>query len=133
MLRRIPSNKSSSSASKGKPNNGVGGEPIVVTMTGGGFGVPTFKPFKTPTLATRQQRVSVLPPRKRTRISYKEDGQGDDKENNYEDEDGKATKKFTMGNKEFGADGVLGGMSALCNRKFQVFDVKPKEETLSRR
>lgn len=130
MLRRIPS------ANNGSNKPAAGGDAVVVTMTGGGFGTPTFKAFKPPSLvskaSTRSGCDSSLPPRKRKRISYKEDGgQADDRENEYK-EDGPA-KKYTMGNKEYGADGVLGGMGKMCNRKFPVFEVKPKEQVFTKK
>lgn len=127
MLRRIPSANNGS-----KPT--AGGDAVVVTMTGGGFGTPTFKAFKPPSLvskASTRSSDSGLPPRKRKRVSYKEDGQGDDKENDYKED--RPDKKYTMGNKEYGADGVLGGMGKLCNRKFPVFEVKPKEQVFTKK
>lgn len=120
MLRRIPS---SSSASNGDPNS-------LSLRTG--FGVIPSKPFKVPTSAVAA-RSSVLPPRKRKRVSYKEDGQ-DDKENDEDASDGEKKKgsRFTMGNKEYGPDGVLGDMARFCNRKFPKFEVKPKEQIFSK-
>ena len=120
MLRRIPA---TSSASNGDPNS-------LSLRTG--FGVIPAKPFKVPTAAI-VARASVLPPRKRKRVSYKEDGQ-DDKENDGDasDDEKKKTSRFTMGNKEYGPDGVLGDMGRFCNRKFPTFVVKPKEQIFSK-
>lgn len=127
MLRRIPSSKS---------NNG---DPQVVTVTGGGFSTPTFKAFKPPSLAnprsTRgKENEQASAGRKRKRVTYKEDGQGDatgdgDANGGSDSEDGgkKKGKTYSMGNKEYGTDGVLGDMGKWCNRKFPVFEVKPKE------
>ena len=127
MLRRIPSTKS---------NNG---EPVVVTVSGGGFTAPTFKPFKPPSLANarstrNKENDNAVAGRKRKRVNYKEDGQEDaagdgDANGDSDGEDGgkKKGKTYAMGNKEYGADGVLGDMGKWCNRKFPVFEVKPKE------
>jgi DNA repair and recombination RAD54-like protein len=127
MLRRIPSSKS---------NNG---DPQVVTVSGGGFSAPTFKPFKPPSLANarstrNKENENAAAGRKRKRVNYKEDGQGDaagdgDANGDSDGENGgkKKGKTYSMGNKEYGVDGVLGDMGKWCNRKFPVFDVKPKE------
>jgi DNA repair and recombination RAD54-like protein len=132
MLRRMPS------------NSGKKGEPSPLTAGGGGFGTPTFKPFRTPSFntPTPTRSSSITGGRKRKRISYKEDGQADDKENDKDnhagsdsDDDVRGRKKknssYTMGNKEYGADGVLGDMGRLCNREFPVFAVKNKELVFS--
>jgi DNA repair and recombination RAD54-like protein len=129
MLKRIPSHKSTS------------GDPQVVTLTGGGFSMPTFKAFKPPSLAnSRSTRTAAADVdksgagRKRKRVNYKEDGQADaaeDGDANGDGSDGEGGKKkgktYSMGNKEYGIDGVLGDMGKWCNRKFPVFEVKPKE------
>jgi hypothetical protein len=119
MLRRVPS---------GSANNS--GDPSSLSLRSG-FGIIAPRPFKVPTPAAPVSRSSVLPQRKRKRISYKEDGQQDDKENDGDVSDEEGAKKkgsrFTMGNKEYGPDGVLGDMAKYCNRKFPKFEVKPKE------
>lgn len=66
----------------------------------------------------------------------------DDKENDKDaggsDSDGDPRKKkkvnssYSMGNKEYGPDGVLGDMGRLCNREFPVFAVKAKELVFSK-
>jgi DNA repair and recombination RAD54-like protein len=122
-------------------NSGKKGDQTPTKASGGGFGTPTFKPFRTPSFNTPTPTRSGGNQRKRKRISYKEDGQADDKENDGDangsdsDDGGKKKKKnssFSMGNKEFGADGVLGDMGRLCNREFPVFEVKAKEMVFSR-
>lgn len=133
MLRRIPSSKS---------NNG---DPVVVTVSGGGFTAPTFKPFKPPSLANarstrNKENETAGAGRKRKRINYKEDGQGDavgdgdaNGDSDGEESEKKKGKTYSMGNKEYGADGVLGDMGRWCNRKFPVFEVKPKEVLFSKK
>ncbi len=120
MLRRVPSTSSAND-----------GDTTSLSLRTG-FGLIPAKPFKVPTSAA-PARSSVLPPRKRKRVSYKEDGQ-DDKENDEDASDGEKKKgsRFTMGNKEYGADGVLGDMARFCNRKFPTFVVKPKEQIFSK-
>jgi DNA repair and recombination RAD54-like protein len=109
------------------------GDPVPPTMTGAGYGIPSFKPFKTPALATTRQ--TALPPRKRKRVSYKGAGGDDDDEGDSDASEGKVKKgkTFEMGNKEYGADGVLGDMAKWCNRKFPVFKVKEKAEIFHKR
>lgn len=102
--------------------------------------MPTFKAFKPPSLANlRSTRTAAADDksgagRKRKRVNYKEDGQADatgDGDANGDGSDGEGAKKkgktYSMGNKEYGIDGVLGDMGKWCNRKFPVFEVKPKE------
>lgn len=140
MLRRIPSNNAS-------PKINSDG-PAVLSMSGGGFGTPTFRSgkFKPPMISSplaSSTRGNALPARgaKRKRISYAEDGQEDgEKDGNAgsgSDSDGGSKKKkgskYSMGNKEYGEDGVLNGMGALCNRKFPVFEVKEKSQVFSNR
>ncbi|KAJ9107838.1 hypothetical protein QFC19_002744 [Naganishia cerealis] len=129
MLRRLPSHKSKS------------GEPQVITVSGGGFNVPTFKPFRPPSLANPRATRNAASDdksttgRKRKRVNYKEAGQADaagdgDADGAGSDDEGGPKKKgktYSMGNKEYGIDGVLGDMGKWCNRKFPVFEVKPKE------
>ena len=130
MLRRLPS------------NSGKKGDPSPMTASGAGFGTPTFKPFRTPSFSTPTPTRTSVGQRKRKRVSYKEDGQADDKENDKDndgsDSDGdprrkkKVNSSYSMGNKEYGPDGVLGDMGKMCNREFPVFAVKAKELVFSR-
>ena len=109
------------------PTNHCPDDPKITSATSGGYGVVS-KPFKAPTpLSARRINVD-LPARKRKTVSYKEQGGGDD--DSSSDAEGSTSKKskYAMGNKEYGEDGVLGGMGKWCNRKFPVF--APKERTL---
>lgn len=132
MLRRVPLASAAPSRS---------GDPVTLTMTGGGFGIIS-KPFKVPTSARppTHRGTTDEPARKRRRISYKEDGQADDKENDPDASDGEggvAGKRkgssYKMGNKEYDEHGVLGGMAKFCKRKFPKFEVKAKEVVFGRK
>lgn len=114
MLRRLPTSQ--------RP-----GDQTPTTATSGGFGLIS-RPFKAPT-PLGPKRDLALPARKRKAVSYKDaGGDGDENDPDADTDDHVAKKiKYAMGNKEYGADGVLGGMGKLCNRKFAVF--KPKEKT----
>lgn len=125
MLRRVPSNSARA------------GEPVSLTMTGGGFGMPVSKPFKVPTAQVSRGRSggdADLPARKRRKISYKEDGQDDDKENDPDavEAGGRKGSSYKMGNKEYDENGVLGGMAKFCQRKFPKFEVQAKEVVFGR-
>ena len=112
---------------KRAPKTQRAGDPQLTSATSGGFGIIVSKPFKTPTpLAPR--RDSNLPARKRKAVSYKEDGGGgDDGNDGYTDDGANKKSKYAMGNKEYGEDGVLGGMGKWCNRKFPVFAPKERD------
>lgn len=114
MLRRLPASQ--------RP-----GDQTPTTATSGGFGLIS-RPFKAPT-PLGPKRDLALPARKRKAVSYKDaGGDGDENDADENTDDHVAKKiKYAMGNKEYGADGVLGGMGKLCNRKFAVF--KPKEKS----
>lgn len=114
MLRRAPSSYKS-------------GDQNPTKATSGGFGIIS-KPFKAPTPLVAKRHVD-LPSRKRKAVNYKDAGGDRDDENDENaDPDGGPNKKakYAMGNKEYGDDGVLGGLGAVCMRKFPVFVVKEK-------
>ena len=115
MLRRAPP------SFKGSDQNPT-------SATSGGFGIIS-KPFKAPTAAKRHVD---LPSRKRKVVNYKDaggdrDDAGDKNADPSGDGPGASKKvKYAMGNKEYGDDGVLGSLGAICMRKFPVFSVKEK-------
>lgn len=103
------------------------GDQNPTSATCGGFGIIS-KPFKAPTPLGPKRHVD-LPSRKRKAVNYKDAG-GDQDDAGDENADGGPSKKtkYAMGNKEYGDDGVLGGLGAICMRKFPVF--APKERTM---
>lgn len=114
------------------PATNKGSEQRAQTAKAAGFGIPSFKNVRLPTVK-KAAPTRETSGRKRKRISYKEDGQ-EDRENDKTHGDGSGSddeqpkkKGFSMGNKEYGADGVLGGMGKWCNRKFPTFEVKDKD------
>lgn len=120
MLRRLPPSK-------------PGGEPAITSATSGGFGI-VVKPFRPPTSALASKHTTVLPPRKRKAVSYKEMGDGTDDGEAVIDENGSPKKKmrFEMGNKVY-ENGVLGDMAKWCTRKFPVFEPKEKTTVFAKR
>ncbi|EIW66754.1 hypothetical protein TREMEDRAFT_70028 [Tremella mesenterica DSM 1558] len=116
MLKRLPSNQNTSEQ--------------ITSATSGGFGLPSFKPFRPPS-ALVSKRISAIPSRKRKNVSYKGQDGASDGESDTEGKENKKSK-YAMGNKEYGEDGVLGGMGKLCNRKFPVFKTKEKTTVFSR-
>lgn len=121
MLRRAPAGYKSSDQNP-------------TSATSGGFGIIS-KPFKAPTPLAAKRHVD-LPGRKRKAVNYKDAGGDKDDagdENARPDEGGPSKKvKYAMGNKEYGDDGVLGGLGAVCMRKFPVFAVKEKTATFGK-
>lgn len=122
MLRRAPSGYKNSDQNP-------------TTATSGGFGIIS-KPFKAPTPLAAKRHVD-LPSRKRKSVNYKDAGGDQDDagdQNAAPDGEGGPSKKvkYAMGNKEYGDDGVLGGLGAVCMRKFPVFMVKEKTATFTK-
>lgn len=106
MLRRVP-------LKDGKP----------LTADSLNFQTSLFTPFKTPTPAIKIDRA--LPPRKRKRVSYKENGDDED-----DDSDSGRKKKRTKsyGDVAYDSDGGV-----VPVKKFPVFKATPLEHTAKRR
>ena len=86
---------------------------------------PAGEGIQTSCTACSSSRWQFTLARKRKAVSYKEQGGGDD-DGKDGDADGGVSKKskYAMGNKEYGEDGVLGGMGKWCNRQFPSLRAK---------
>lgn len=109
MLRRVP-------LKDGKP----------LTAESQLFDSTVFKPFKPPTSNVKLDRA--LPPRKRKRVSYKENGQdGED-----DDDDGPGRKKKKVKSRKGGDDEYNSDDGVVPVKKYPVFKPTPLEQTSKR-
>ncbi|KAG9006906.1 DNA-dependent ATPase protein rad54, partial [Tulasnella sp. 427] len=91
------------------------------------FDATIFKPFKTPTPLV-PKRDTALPPRKRKRVSYKENTDGGDGDDS-DDGDKRKKKKAKKGpdGEEWGSDGEVTAV-----KKYPVYKPTPLESTTKR-
>lgn len=95
------------------------GKPLSVDTLN--FDTTIFKPFKPPT-PLAPKRDSALPPRKRKRVSYKENTGGDDDDSDDGDKRKKKKAKRTTDGDEYNSDGEV-----VAVKKYPVFKPTPLE------